>query len=303
MGGSFFDTKILINPAGSTIQRPRIWLIFPSYQHANIIIILTFTTMKMNSTSTLLLSVSVLLTAVNQCAAVCEDKNGRFPVGSRGNKSCDFFLKRPEKRCTFPEAKHCPVKCGTCDQNESSDESETLQSDTECNDNVNRFATTGTTTRTCAWVARKLTAERCADAIIRSNCKATCNACPVVCNDETERFHVPEKNKIKSCEWAAKLYTKERCAIDTVAKKCPVVCGLCANEPSARPSPSPSDLPTLQPSPSPSLSNKIAYFQTNKLAFVQTNKLAILQSFVQTNKFAISNTNPNSFRKPNFVSK
>lgn len=84
--------------------------------------------------------------------------------------------------------------------------------------------------RSCEWVARKKTDERCAILGVSDTCPSACETCGT-CSDSPLRIKFlmeGETKKIaRSCEWVARTKTEERCLIDGMADTCRATCGSC----------------------------------------------------------------------------
>ena len=104
----------------------------------------------------------------------CQDNPDRFPVGGV-TQACQWVINGggpaaigsiPWRCNAFPEAMaNCKQSCGLCG----------------CVDTTERFFIPGdsmSVSRSCAWVARKDTATRCAMDGVRFRCPLTCGNCP-----------------------------------------------------------------------------------------------------------------------------
>lgn len=146
-----------------------------------------------------------------------------------------------------------------------------------CSDKTERFEITSVTikntSRSCKWVKRKSTENRCKIAEAKMNCRNTCNNC---CADSTQKFFL--NGKRRGCNWVKRKPNKieKRCGKTDVTINCPDTCSHldCTmitpaptaaptaapiaqdNTPSAAPSrppsPLPSPFPTLRPTSEPS---------------------------------------------------
>lgn len=85
--------------------------------------------------------------------------------------------------------------------------------------------------RSCSWVANKLTGARCALDGVANACPDTCGACSSsTCQDSTLRIKVTLNGKgarMRSYIWVGNKKTAERCAMDGVANACRATCGRC----------------------------------------------------------------------------
>ena len=83
--------------------------------------------------------------------------------------------------------------------------------------------------RSCEWVARKNTDERCALDGVSNTCPKTCGTC-VTCVDSTLRFKFVYNDVYiaRSCEWVTRKNTSERCAISGMAGTCRETCEFCS---------------------------------------------------------------------------
>ena len=83
-------------------------------------------------------------------------------------------------------------------------------------------------TRSCEWVARIDTINRCALDGVSSMCPYTCGACNP-CIDGTARFKLVYNDKkiTRKCEWVANKQTAQRCAADGVSGVCRSTCNSC----------------------------------------------------------------------------
>ncbi len=83
--------------------------------------------------------------------------------------------------------------------------------------------------RSCNWIANKLTNARCAIDGVSDICADTCGTCNNTCQDSTLRIKVTLNGKgaMRSCTWVANKKTEARCALDGVANACRATCGQC----------------------------------------------------------------------------
>lgn len=136
-------------------------------------------------------------------------------------KPCEWVSRHPNWKCQLDGVStHCPHTCGTCGT---------------CSDSTSRFrvvfSTDGTNkdTKSCEWVARKNTENRCAIPGIAETCRSTCGNC---CSDSLHEFSfIFNDNQVtKTCEWAARFNTEERCGVMEVSYNCPRTCGTCCTD-------------------------------------------------------------------------
>jgi hypothetical protein len=158
----------------------------------------------------------------------CKDSNQGFKIHSlpsiKKKKKCEWAAERKGTRCTIVEvAINCPVLCDNCD----------------CVDNKKRFKIAKNKRKSCDWLKKKKTSERCATfQHARNNCPLTCGMCETNSNDDTSRpSNTPTK---KQSQQPSNPPTKNPTKGPTIT-------------PSERPSPEPSSKPNPKPSSEPSL--------------------------------------------------
>jgi len=97
---------------------------------------------------------------------------------------------------------------------------------TTCFDDDPNFQLNGVEHKTCDWVAKQKTEERCKKPGVMAACRRTCNpACATVdvdCTDD-EDFRLGGL-KAKTCEWVAKQKTDQRCLKTGVMASCRRTC-------------------------------------------------------------------------------
>lgn len=102
----------------------------------------------------------------NSSPSTCVDSELRFLVNSRSRACTWVAANNTEKRCAKAGgavAGHCPFTCGVCDTE-------------KCNDATKRFELKKNgNLKSCTWVARTKTEERCAMEGISLTCRATCD--------------------------------------------------------------------------------------------------------------------------------
>jgi hypothetical protein len=100
----------------------------------------------------------------------CEDSNNKFKIKSiswiRGKKNCAWAGKKTKWfRCKIEEVqKNCPVVCNKC----------------QCSNNKKRFKISKGKRKTCVWVGRKDTSQRCNELPnVKRNCPLSCGDCDI----------------------------------------------------------------------------------------------------------------------------
>ena len=101
----------------------------------------------------------------------------------------------------------------------------------ECSDSTLRFKFEydgEEITRSCRWVARKDTEERCAIDGVSEMCADTCGTCST-CADTSARFKFRYKGKkmTRDCEWVERKSTEVRCDIEGIYEACRETCEAC----------------------------------------------------------------------------
>ncbi len=88
--------------------------------------------------------------------------------------------------------------------------------------------------KTCKFIGKKKTTERCTEPGVQYHCPVTCGTCDEItttCTDSPLMFKIKQQgNKItRSCEWVMRKDTVSRCALPGVSEKCPSTCGTCVS--------------------------------------------------------------------------
>lgn len=84
--------------------------------------------------------------------------------------------------------------------------------------------------KTCNFIAKKNTSERCTEPGVQYHCPVTCGACDEsTCADTPLMFKIKQQANaiVRSCEWVMRKDTQSRCALPGVKDKCPSACGTC----------------------------------------------------------------------------
>jgi hypothetical protein len=95
-----------------------------------------------------------------------------------------------------------------------------------CQDTPLKFTYLEGVFKSCSYIARKNTSERCLIASAKTNCPVTCETAGCQCYDTVGRFPL-KSGTTKKCAWAERKNTEKRCAQNRVRANCPVTCGVC----------------------------------------------------------------------------
>lgn len=100
-----------------------------------------------------------------------------------------------------------------------------------CNDSSLKFKIQlngRTRTRSCTWVAKKKTIQRCAKDDVSTHCAETCGSCST-CQDSIIRFKLPWNGRViaRTCTWVAKKNSFKKCSVDGVSDTCRETCQQC----------------------------------------------------------------------------
>ena len=95
-----------------------------------------------------------------------------------------------------------------------------------CQDTPLRFTYLEGVSKSCSYIARKNTSERCLIDSAKTNCPVTCKTAGCQCYDTVGRFLI-KSGTTKKCAWAERNNKEKRCAKNRVRANCPVTCGVC----------------------------------------------------------------------------
>ena len=190
-------------------------------------------TMNFLFKASFLLATAIFLTSSTTgtlAAESCRDYSGSFDINGRGKfRTCKFIGRKQEKldkRCALSGAEvHCPRTCGVCDS------SAQTTVGLPCVDSPTRFTIKSeynSLIRSCSWVAKQDTTNRCFLPGVQENCPKECG-CESCDDDSSEKFEIifPAVDLKKSCNWVANQDTATRCALPDVSNVCKFTCGNC----------------------------------------------------------------------------
>jgi hypothetical protein len=133
-----------------------------------------------------------------------------------------------------------------------------------CVENSNKeFQFQGKNNRTCKWVAKRKTNQKCKKNTIRTQCPLTCKVeqcisppiiteppAIIICvENPNKKFQFQGKNN-RTCKWVAKRKTNKKCKKNTIRTQCPLTCKVkqCINNNNNNTTQSPTVQPSIMPS-------------------------------------------------------
>lgn len=176
----------------------------------------------------------------------CTDSEITFALFNGMIKPCEWVARwNTSERCAIIGVEDtCRQTCGRCIGGPTSAPvaSPSLApvsvSNGSCVDSPLRMIVDGRS-RSCEWVARRNTENRCRIENVESHCPVTCNACATnQCTDSESRFILGNGDS-KKCVWVRRLNSRIRCAIDGVRNTCRQTCDDQCTSSADAPTPSP----------------------------------------------------------------
>ncbi len=216
---------------------------------------------------------------------LCIDSLERFDVEGTtgGKKTCEWVLRiaDPEiraSRCILDSVRlHCPNACGMCIDEPPMDTQDTnlvkspkksannSPPNPPCKDSTERFEVdgvnqNGSAKKSCEWVRRWNTVEKCTDEVVRKFCPETCGACPSDTIIGGKGSKSSKKSKAPSSEPSAEPSVSSQPSSNPSSE--PSV----SSQPSSNPSsePSVSSQPSSNPSSEPSVSSQPSSYPSSE---------------------------------------